>query len=109
MSSSKKFNCKWTLRQVFIKVYGLEIHSVMLVFSTQLCELLPLLPSLWFNSSPSSLVNKYTVNMYTVCKGVLLETIFCRSLTLCIWPDSEPTKLLHHPKQNPRRWGAFDR
>ncbi len=30
---------------------------------------------------------------------VLLETIFCRSLTLPIWPDSEPTKLLDHPKQ----------
>jgi hypothetical protein len=26
-------------------------------------------------------------------------TIFCRSFTLCFWPDSEPTKLLHHPKQ----------
>jgi hypothetical protein len=29
---------------------------------------------------------------------VVLETIFCRSLTLCFWPDSEPTKLLYHPK-----------
>jgi hypothetical protein len=36
-------------RQVFIRVYRLEIQSVMLVFSTQLCEL-PLYPSLWFNS-----------------------------------------------------------
>jgi hypothetical protein len=27
--------------------------------------------------------------------------IFCRSLILCIWPDSEPTKLLDHPKQKP--------
>ncbi len=25
--------------------------------------------------------------------------IFCRSFTFCFWPDSEPTKLLHHPKQ----------
>jgi hypothetical protein len=33
----------------------LEIHSVMLVFSTQLCELLPLYPSLWFNDPPSPL------------------------------------------------------
>ncbi len=31
---------------------------------------------------------------------VLLETIFFRSLILCIWPDSEPTKLADHPKQN---------
>jgi hypothetical protein len=33
----------------------------MLVFSTQLCELLPL--------SPLPCVNKYTVYTYTVCKG----------------------------------------
>jgi hypothetical protein len=33
---------------VINRVYRLEIQSVMLVFSTQLCELLPLLPSLWF-------------------------------------------------------------
>ncbi len=31
-----------------------------------------------------------------------LEIIFCMSFTLCIWPDSEPTKLLDHPKQNLR-------
>jgi hypothetical protein len=35
----KKLTCKGTLRQVFIRVYRLEIQSVMLVFSTQLCEL----------------------------------------------------------------------
>jgi hypothetical protein len=29
----------------------------------------------------------------------VLWTIFCRSFTLSFWPDSEPTKLLHHPKQ----------
>jgi hypothetical protein len=38
----KKLTCKGTLRQVFISIYRLEIHSVILVFSTQLCELLPL-------------------------------------------------------------------
>ena len=37
----KKLTCIGTLRQVFIRV-RLEILSVMLVFSTQLCELLPL-------------------------------------------------------------------
>ena len=37
----KKLTCKGTL-QVFIRVYKLLIHSVMLAFSTQLCELLPL-------------------------------------------------------------------
>ncbi len=30
---------------------------------------------------------------------VLLETIFCRSLKLCIWSDSEPTKLLSHTRR----------
>ncbi len=51
--STKKFTCKGTLRQVFIRVYRLEIQSVMLVFSTQLCELLPLYLSLWFNATRS--------------------------------------------------------
>ncbi len=32
--------------------------------------------------------------------------MFYRSLTLCIWPDSEPTKLNYHPKQNLRRGGG---
>jgi hypothetical protein len=34
---------------VFYRVYRLEILSVMLVFSTQLREFLPLLPSLWLS------------------------------------------------------------
>ncbi len=38
----KQITCKGTLRQVFIRVYRLEIQSIMLVFSAQLCELLPL-------------------------------------------------------------------
>ncbi len=33
----KKLTCKGTLRQVFIRVYSLEIQSVMLVLSSQLC------------------------------------------------------------------------
>jgi hypothetical protein len=38
----KNMTCKGTSQQVFIRVYRLEIQSIMLVFSTQLCELLPL-------------------------------------------------------------------
>ncbi len=38
----KKLTCKETLWQVFIRVYRLEIQSAMLVFSTQLFELLPI-------------------------------------------------------------------
>jgi hypothetical protein len=43
---SKKLTSKGTLRQVFITVYRLQIQTVILVFSTQLCELLHLSPSL---------------------------------------------------------------
>ncbi len=78
----------------------------MLVFSTQLCELLPsnlLSGSILPPPQPPSLCQS------TVCGGcwVLLETIFCRSLTLCMWPDSEPIKLLDHLKQKPRRGGGL--
>jgi hypothetical protein len=48
------------------------IQSVLLVLSTQLCELLPLSPSLWFQLShhpPFPCVNKFTVNTYSVCTG----------------------------------------
>jgi hypothetical protein len=44
----------------------------MLVFSTQLCELLSLSPSHWFNSPlpcPLPCVNKYTVYTYTEYGG----------------------------------------
>jgi hypothetical protein len=37
---------------VFKRVYRLEKQSVMLVFLTQLCKLLPLELSLWFTSPP---------------------------------------------------------
>ncbi len=75
----------------------LEIQSVMLVFSTQLCELLPpLLPSLWFNSPPSPLPR---VEVQCVAgrgrRGVwvVLETTFCMSFdTLCL-TRIKPTKL----------------
>jgi hypothetical protein len=64
MLSYKKLTCKGTLRQVFIRVYILEIQPVMFVFSTQFFELLSLSPP-----SPPSLGEKYTVYMCTVCKG----------------------------------------
>jgi hypothetical protein len=41
----------------------------MLLFSTQLCKLLPFSPSPWFNSPPSPLPCLKTVYSYTVCKG----------------------------------------
>jgi hypothetical protein len=54
MTSSKKMTCKGIFLKL-IRAYKLEIKSVMLVFSTQLCELLPLSPSLWLALPPSPL------------------------------------------------------
>jgi hypothetical protein len=65
----KKITSKGTLLQVFIRLDNFWRTFSHLVFSTQLCEMyssvLPLSPSLWFNSPPSSpCVNKHTV--YTI-------------------------------------------
>jgi hypothetical protein len=38
-----------------------------------------------------------------LCREHLQELLY----KLCIWPDSEPTKLLYHPKQKPRRGGGL--
>jgi hypothetical protein len=56
---------------VFITVYRLEIQSVINGIFEPACELLPLSPTLWFNSPPLSCVNKFTIYTYTVCKGVV--------------------------------------
>jgi hypothetical protein len=61
---SLKLTCKGTMRQGFIKVYRLEIQSIMLVLSTQPCELLPLSPSLWFPPPPPRVKVK---DIQTVC------------------------------------------
>ncbi len=91
-----------------------------LVFSTQLVNCCPhghrnytyVLLSLYLLSdlpSPSPLpkVNVQYIQTMCGCWGgggggcwIAMKTIFCRSFTLCFWPDSEPTKLLHLPKQN---------
>jgi hypothetical protein len=57
---------------VFNRVYILEIKSVMLVFSTGFVNYCPLTFSLVSSPSPPPTlpcVNKYTLYMYTVCKG----------------------------------------
>ncbi len=52
-------------------------------------------------SPPSPLKVQQISRQYVVGGGggcwAVLETIFCRSLTLCIWSDSEHTKLPYHP------------
>jgi hypothetical protein len=54
---------------VFNRVYRLEIKSVMLVFSTQHCELLPLLPSLWFTSPTPPPFPVLKHNIYRQCEA----------------------------------------
>ncbi len=79
----KNLTCKGTLRQVSIRVFRLEIQSVMLVgiFDPALWTVAPLTFSL-VRLSPSR-------------------------VSPFIWSDSEPTKLLDHPKQNSRRGGGL--
>jgi hypothetical protein len=50
---------------VLNRVYGLEIQSVLLVFSTQFCELFPPYPFLWFTSPPPLPIVK--VQIYRQC------------------------------------------
>ncbi len=54
---------------------------------------------------PLPWVNKYRgMNSCSVQKGVESTS---KSYTMCIWQDSEPTKLLYHPKQILRRGGGL--
>jgi hypothetical protein len=68
-----------------------------------LCTFAPLLYHLsdLLPPPPPSQCTEYTDSVWLGGGGCwnVLWTIFCRSFTLCFWPDSEPTKLLHHPKQ----------
>jgi hypothetical protein len=118
LSNATTFNPPlFPLDNTFNSVYILEIRSVMLVFSTQLYELLPPLtfslvhlptPPPLSSPSPSQSQSRLCTDSVWLGEGgcwVVLETLFSRSYTLCFWPDSEPTKLLDHPKQKLRRGG----
>ncbi len=113
----KRMTCKGTFRSQSLAYiqscwyFQPPLWDLFLVF-------LPCCPSPLLSGStpppPSPCVNKYT--LYTVCiqcvrgggaMGVLLQTIFWKSFTLCSWPDSEPSKFLDHPKQKPRRVGSL--
>jgi hypothetical protein len=54
---------------VFNRLYRLEIQSVMLVFSTQLCGLLSLQPSLWFTLPHAPSQRRSTVYTDSVWLG----------------------------------------
>ncbi len=68
-------------------VSSVEIHSVMLVFSTQLCELLWTFSLVHLPHPPPFAKSKYRIYRKCVAgKGgcwVVLETIFCMGLLLC--------------------------
>jgi hypothetical protein len=83
LHSLQLFTCKVSLRQVFIRVYRLEIQSVMLSFLTQLCELLPLSPFALVQLIPHPCMNKYIVYMYTVCKGGGYVVLGLRQINTC--------------------------
>ncbi len=68
----KKLTCQGTLRQVFIRVYILEIQSVICwYFRPNFVNCCPsnLLTGSTSPPSPLPCVNKYTVYTYTMCKG----------------------------------------
>ncbi len=63
----RKFYMQRDLAAGFFQSLQRLQSAIMLVFSTQLCELLPLQPFIWFSSpTPLPCVNKYTVHSYTV-------------------------------------------
>ncbi len=103
---------------VFDRFCRLEIQPVVsqVGIFVPSCEILPLYLSHWF-PSPFPCVNMYrsTVRIYTVCNGgggeggiglCVQHILLYMSCTLCIWPDSEPTKLLYHPRQKKNRRGG---
>jgi hypothetical protein len=83
-----KLTCKGTLRPLIIRYYRLEIQSVMLVFSNQLYDYCP---SNLLSGSPPP-----TPPPLPCVKVQYIQTVY-----------SEPTKLLDHPKQKPRRGGGL--
>jgi hypothetical protein len=110
----KQFTCKGTLRQVFIRVYRLEIDNFLGTFNrvgifNPACDLYSSLlsGSTLPPSLPSLHVNKYSIQCV---RGVVQGSVGdhnCRSFALCIWQNSEPTILLDQPKQKSRRGGGF--
>ncbi len=93
------------MRKIFIFFFiSVETQSVMLVLYFR-----PSFVNCWssYLRSGSSLPTPFPVSTNSIYSWDLLETIFCRSLTLCIRPHSEPTKLLDHPQTPPWRGGGL--
>jgi hypothetical protein len=83
---------------VFNRVYRLEIQSVMLVFSTQLCELFLLQTSLWFASPTPPPLPKVKVQ-YTV----LVHRQFLSKDTKC-YTDFKSVELLETNEPGKSYW-----
>ncbi len=96
---------------VFIRVHRLEIQSVMLVFPPSFLNYCPSTFSPVQHHHPppfpvwisTGLVCDGGGGEIGVC-GEHIQELYC---TVCIWPDSEPTKRLYHPKQKPRKGGGL--
>ncbi len=90
----------WSLL-VFNSVYRLESVKSCWYFRPSLVNYCP--SNLLFRSPPPPLPPSRSHSRVSSCVGnyILL------SLILGFWPDSEPAKLLHHPKPKPRRVGGL--
>ncbi len=100
---------------MFNRFYWLEIHSLIgLYFRPSLWTVAPMerrgtivvyccLSIFSLTSSPLPKLNVLFIQTVCVWGGggelCCVEHIL-QEFTLCFWPDAEPTKLLHHPKQN---------
>jgi hypothetical protein len=96
MSSSKKLTCtvNGLCGRCLFRVYRLEIQSVTLEFSFRRS---------FVNCCPTNLLSGSTPPP----PAPFPLSILCWSLTVYIWTDSEPTKLLDHAQQKPRRGGGL--
>ncbi len=88
-----------------------EIQSVMWYFRPLLWTSTPLTFSMVHLPPSLSLFPVWIstgVCIHAVCNGGgggdrVVWREYIRSYTICIWPDSEPIKLLYHPRQKPLR------
>jgi hypothetical protein len=108
--ATESFSC-FKYRFMRIKIRLIEVIAK----CCHLCSL-PCVAPLPFSqvqlSPPPFLCEKvYCTHVYSVWGGGVWgsvgDHIFCESFTLSIWPNSEPTKLLDHPKQKLRRGGGL--
>ncbi len=99
---------------ISLKIPAQEIQSVMLVFRLRFVNYCP--SNLLSGSPPPSLpLSQSQSTVYTDCMwlggsvGVaeLCWRQYSPGVKLFFWPDSEPTKLLYHPKQKLKRVGGL--